>query len=90
VVGDLQGLAGVEIAPTPQAALAGTDACVIVTEWPEIVTLDWAGLVDTMAGPVVIDGRNALDPAEMTRAGYRYEGIGRLPDAVPGAVGPKE
>jgi len=90
VVGDLQGLAGVEIAPTPQAALAGAEACVIVTEWPEIVALDWAGLVDTMARPVVIDGRNALDPAEMTRAGYRYEGIGRLPDAIPGAFGTKE
>ena len=90
VVGDLQGLVGVEIAATPQAALAGADACVIVTEWPEIVALDWAGLADTMANPVVIDGRNALDPAQMTRAGYRYEGIGRLPDAVPGAVGTKE
>ena len=90
VVGDLQGLVGVEIAATPQVALAGADACVIVTEWPEIVALDWARLADTMANPVVIDGRNALDPAQMTRAGYRYEGIGRLPEAVPGAVGTKE
>jgi UDPglucose 6-dehydrogenase len=90
VVSDLQGLAGVEIAATPHAALAGADACVIVTEWPEIVRLDWAGLAATMASPVVIDGRNALDPAQMIRAGYRYEGIGRLPDAVPGAVGTEE
>ncbi len=87
VVGDLDGLAGVELATSPQAALAGAEACVIVTEWPQIVALDWPGLVGAMAQPVVIDGRNALDPGAMTRAGYRYEGIGRLPDAVSGAAG---
>jgi len=85
VVRDLNGLAGVEIAASPHAALAGADACVIVTEWPEIVGLDWPGLTETMRYPVVIDGRNALDPAAMTRAGFRYEGIGRLPDAMLGA-----
>ncbi len=85
VVRDLNGLAGVEIAASPQAALAGADACVIVTEWPEIVGLDWPGLTETMQHPVVIDGRNALDPVAMTRAGFRYEGIGRLPDAMLGA-----
>jgi len=87
VVADLKGLTGVEIAASPQAALAGADACVIVTEWPEIVGLDWPGLVATMARPVVIDGRNALDPAAMARAGFQYEGIGRLPEAVSGTVG---
>jgi UDPglucose 6-dehydrogenase len=87
VVRDLDGLAGVQIAPSAQAALAGADACVIVTEWPEIVGLDWPQLAPTMGRPVVIDGRNALDPVAMTRAGFSYEGIGRLPDAIPGAAG---
>ena len=87
VVRDLDGLAGVQIAPSAQTALAGADACVIVTEWPEIAGLDWQQLAPTMARPVVIDGRNALDPVAMTRAGFSYEGIGRLPDAIPGAAG---
>ena len=30
-----------------------------------------------MRRPIVIDGRNALDPAAMRDAGYTYEGIGR-------------
>jgi UDPglucose 6-dehydrogenase len=81
VVHDLQGLAGVELAPTPEAALDAADAAVVVTEWPEIVALDWPRLVRVMARPVVIDGRNALDPDAMVRWGYRYEGIGRVPEA---------
>ena len=42
------------------AALEGADAAVIVTEWPEIVGLDWPGLPETMQRPVVIDGLWAL------------------------------
>ena len=87
VVRGLAGVSGVEIAPSADAALAGADACVIVTEWPEIVGLDWPELAPTMGRPVIIDGRNALDPAAMTRAGFQYEGIGRLPNAIPGALG---
>jgi UDPglucose 6-dehydrogenase len=79
VVHDLDGLSGVEIAATPMAALAAAEACVLVTEWPEIVGLDWPNLVSMMARPVIIDGRNALDPETMAQWGYQYEGIGRLP-----------
>jgi len=38
----------------------------------------------TMKTPVLIDGRNMLDPAEMRAAGYRYEAVGR---AAPGNGG---
>jgi hypothetical protein len=30
-----------------------------------------------MRGPIVVDGRNLLDPAEVRAAGFAYEGIGR-------------
>jgi hypothetical protein len=35
-----------------------------------------------MRTPVLIDGRNALDPAEMTALGFVFEGIGRMPQHV--------
>jgi UDPglucose 6-dehydrogenase len=75
-------LRGVEMCGDAESALDGADAAVLVTEWDAIVNLDWPALRPTMRLPILIDGRNALDPARMTRAGYVVEGIGRLPDAV--------
>jgi UDPglucose 6-dehydrogenase len=57
-------------------ALRGAEACVLVTEWDEFLNLDWALVKETMATPVVIDGRNALDRAALTALGFVYEGIG--------------
>jgi UDPglucose 6-dehydrogenase len=57
-------------------ALEGADAVVLVTEWPEFLALDWAEAAARMAGRVVIDGRNALDPAAVRAAGLIYEGVG--------------
>jgi UDPglucose 6-dehydrogenase len=88
VVTNPGGLSGVAIAPTPAVAIESADACVLVTEWPEIVSLDWGAIRATMANPVVIDGRNALDPDAMRRWGFSYEGIGRISTAqtnLPGA-----
>ena len=65
-----------DCAPSAAAALEGADAAVLVTEWPEFLALDWQAVAATMAGNVVIDGRNALDPAAVRAAGLRYEGIG--------------
>jgi UDPglucose 6-dehydrogenase len=70
-------LHGVELSQSAERAVAGADAAVLVTEWRQIVGLDWAALAATMRRPIVIDGRNALDPAAMRDAGYTYEGIGR-------------
>jgi UDPglucose 6-dehydrogenase len=58
-------------------AIAGTDAIVLVTEWPELVDLDWQRVARAMRGTLVVDGRNALDPQALRRAGLLYEGIGR-------------
>jgi UDPglucose 6-dehydrogenase len=48
------------------------DALVLVTEWPQYLELDWAKLGITMRSPRVLDGRHALDPDRLTRAGFRY------------------
>jgi UDPglucose 6-dehydrogenase len=67
----------VELAPDALEALKGADAAVLVTEWPEFSELDWAAAAERMAGRLVVDGRNALDPEAVQAAGLTYEGIGR-------------
>jgi UDPglucose 6-dehydrogenase len=84
VVNGADRLHGVEMCASAEDAVAGADAAVLVTEWRPIVELDWAGLRPTMRSPVLIDGRNALDPEAMARAAYVFEGIGRIPDGPPG------
>jgi UDPglucose 6-dehydrogenase len=70
-------MVGVEFADSALSALAGADACVIVTEWPEFGELDWAAAAEAMNGRVVIDGRNSVDTKAVIASGFAYEGIGR-------------
>ena len=72
-------LHGVEMCGSAEEAMADADAAVVVTEWDVIVNLDWAAAAPTMRTPLVIDGRNVLDPEAMTALGYTFEGIGRVP-----------
>ena len=62
----------------PYEALAGAHAAVVVTEWEELRTLDLQKAASLMRkGPMLVDGRNALDPASVRAAGIRYKGFGR-------------
>jgi UDPglucose 6-dehydrogenase len=70
-------LPAVEFCDSAEAALEGADAAVLVTEWSEFGDLNWPALAKRMANPLLIDGRNFLDPAAMRAAGFTYEGIGR-------------
>jgi UDPglucose 6-dehydrogenase len=70
-------LPSVEMGDSAEAALEGADAAILVTEWPEFAELDWAALAGRMANPLLIDGRNVLDPQALRAAGFTYEGIGR-------------
>jgi UDPglucose 6-dehydrogenase len=58
-------------------AVTGADGAVIVTEWDELNRLASPEVREAMAHPLIIDGRNLLDPAETRAAGFAYEGIGR-------------
>jgi UDPglucose 6-dehydrogenase len=58
-------------------AVEGADAAVIVTEWDELRGLASKEVRDAMTRPLILDGRNLLDPAETRAAGFAYEGIGR-------------
>jgi UDPglucose 6-dehydrogenase len=70
-------LHGVEIAETALDALADADGAVVVTEWPELLELDWASARERMRGNVIVDGRNHLDGDALRDLGFVYEGIGR-------------
>jgi UDPglucose 6-dehydrogenase len=70
-------MTGVDFADDALECVTGADAVVLVTEWSEFASLDWAGVAGRMGGNVVIDGRNALDPEAIAAAGLTYEGIGR-------------
>ena len=57
----------------------GAQALVLMTEWPEIVDGDWGEVASRMDPPrFIFDGRNSLDPEEMTSLGFEYMGVGRL------------
>jgi UDPglucose 6-dehydrogenase len=76
-------LDGVALCDSALDALRDADAAVLVTEWPEFRELDWTAVASRMARPLVIDGRNFLDPGAMVEAGFEYEGIGRGVESAP-------
>src|SRR4051794_1376482 len=70
-------ISGVEFKPSADETVAGADAVVLVTEWPEFRELDLNALAASMRGRVLIDGRNFFDPVQVRDAGLAYEGVGR-------------
>jgi UDPglucose 6-dehydrogenase len=70
-------LPGIELCDSVLDAVRGADAAVIVTEWPELSSLATPEVRDAMAFPLIIDGRNLLDPEVPRANGFAYEGIGR-------------
>jgi UDPglucose 6-dehydrogenase len=70
-------MVGIEFADSALDALENADAAVIVTEWPEFTELDWSAVAERMAGGLIVDGRNCVDPRAVAGAGLAYEGIGR-------------
>ena len=78
---------GVEVVGSVADAVRGADAAVIVTEWDELKGLATEEIRASMANPLIVDGRNLLDPEETRRAGFAYEGIGR--PTSPGDVLPE-
>jgi UDPglucose 6-dehydrogenase len=64
------------LADTMADALAGSGVAVIATEWPEFRDFDWRSARESMAAPVVIDGRRLLDAATMRGLGFHYDAVG--------------
>jgi UDPglucose 6-dehydrogenase len=73
--GDL--VRGVTLCETVLEAVRDADAAVIVTDWDEFRSLASEEVRDAMRRPLIVDGRNLLDPEVTRAAGFDYEGIGR-------------
>jgi UDPglucose 6-dehydrogenase len=58
-------------------ALNGADALVIMTEWSEFREPDFARMRRLMQTPLIFDGRNLFDTAQMSAQGFAYHSIGR-------------
>src|SRR5262249_39906923 len=66
-------LHGIELCDTVLDAVRNADAAVIVTEWPELRELASPEVLEAMARPLIVDGRNLLDPVATRAAGFAYE-----------------
>ena len=80
---------GLERCEDPMRAAQGADALVVVTEWRQFRSPDFAGLLRAMRTPLVVDGRNLYDPALMRQLGFDHVAIGRAaaPMMVPSLDG---
>ncbi|MFT4242739.1 MAG: UDP-glucose/GDP-mannose dehydrogenase family protein [Acidovorax sp.] len=68
---------GLTYADSAHGALDGAAALVIVTEWKEFRSPDFSRLAAAMRPPVIFDGRNLFEPADMQALGVEYHPIGR-------------
>jgi UDPglucose 6-dehydrogenase len=66
-----------EFAASAYDAAEGVEALIIATEWDQFRKLDWERIRQTMARPLILDGRNLLSPAQMKTLGFEYFSVGR-------------
>lgn len=67
----------VEYATDAYDALVDADALLLLTEWKQFRIPSWKVVLRTMRQPIIFDGRNIYDPAELEAAGIEYHSIGR-------------
>ena len=62
-------LAGLSLADSAVAAASGSDALIVLTEWPEFRSVNSAEILKVMTGNIVIDTRNVFDQKAWQSAG---------------------
>ncbi len=67
----------VEFVQSEYDALKGADALAVITEWNQFRRPDFVKIKETLATPVIFDGRNLYSPKELEKQGFHYFGIGR-------------
>jgi UDPglucose 6-dehydrogenase len=68
------------IAAREYDAVVGADALVLLTEWRSYRAPNFKEIKKRMRGDILIDARNVWRPAEVRRAGLRYQGVGVNPN----------
>ena len=81
----LTGVPGVTYATDQNAALAGADALLILTEWREFRSPDFQFILGALKHALIFDGRNLFEPSTVNSFGIEYHAIGRG-DSVRGAT----
>ena len=71
-----------ELTGSVESVARDAEAMVLVTEWPEFAEIDPADLRRLVRVPLVLDGRNVLDPERFRAAGFVYVGVGRGNDMI--------
>ncbi len=71
----------VSYASDPYDACVGADAVLILAEWEEFAALDLSRVRALLKLPILIDGKNLLNPAAVRRAGLHYYGVGTEAEA---------
>ncbi len=66
-----------EVVEDIETAISDAHAVVVATEWDQITALTPERLMELLAYPIVIDGRNVFDPTAMVEAGLHYHAVGR-------------
>ena len=74
----------------PYELVRDADALLILTEWPEFRDLDWARIHGMMCRPLVIDGRNMLEPRAMMQHGFEYFSFGQPEKSQPAQFVPAQ
>jgi nucleotide sugar dehydrogenase len=74
--------AGVQFVESWMAALEDSDACCVVTAWPEYRFIHPAEFAKRMRRPLLIDGRGIYDPAPFTASGVIWRGVGYTPESA--------
>ena len=69
--------ADLTLCDSPEQALEGADALVVVTEWAVFRSPDFEDIKSALSRPVIFDGRNLYEPSLLRRAGFDYLAIGR-------------
>ncbi|MFZ2737363.1 MAG: UDP binding domain-containing protein [Burkholderiaceae bacterium] len=69
--------AGLTLCGDKYAALQGTDALVICTEWQQFRVPDFAEMATRMRSKVIVDGRNLYKPHKLQAEGWSYFSVGR-------------
>jgi len=66
----------IHLCQTPYAVAEGVDALLLATEWNQFKSLDFEKVKESMAGDVILDGRNLWDGEDLAELGFRYYGVG--------------